>query len=133
MATLEFYVGSWGCTGHDLTKNVDIPLHIEVHKVLGGSWLSVRVFRDGKQVSDEFKGYDADRKKYVHLFVDKGGAGTLVSDGWTGDHMSFLEEASSSNPARTVFTKLGETSFSHKWEVDSGNGFKTVFEKICRK
>ena len=133
MASLAFYVGSWTCNGHSVRKNTDEPLRVEVHPVLDGHWLSVRVFRGEKQLSDEFKGYDPDRKKFVHLYVDPSGAGSVASSGWEGDHMTFVSDLPSTPPFRSVFTKLSETSFSHQWQVDSGKGFQTAYNKVCRK
>jgi hypothetical protein len=134
MKSFDFYPGDWSCKVTQFPEGKVNPVAVRVRKILGGSWLSVRVF-DEKEVqeTDEFKGYDAEQKQFRHLAIWPGGSESFVSAGWEENKLISLREGPGNAKARTTMTKLSETAYSHLFEEDVGQGFQPVFEKKCTK
>ncbi len=139
MQRLGFYVGTWSCrgvaTGEDGSRQVYDALRVTVVPVLDGSWLEVRVFDGGVPATSELKGYDREGHRFRHIWAaGEGSSGSSSSPGWEGDHMVFTEDhPANGHRGRAVFTKLGETRYSHRAEVDTGHGYRVEFEKSCAK
>lgn len=139
MKRLSFYVGEWQCRGVstdvDGTRHEHGALRVSVVPVLDGTWLEVRVSEDGVPATSELKGYDPHAHRFRHVWATgEGQTGSYTSPGWVGNQMVFLEDhPASGRPERTVFTRLGETRYSHRAEVDTGSGYRVEFEKTCSK
>lgn len=139
MERLSFYVGEWQCRGVSTEESGarhEVPnLRVTVVPVLDGTWLEVRVFEDGVPATSELKGYDRHAHRFRHVWATgEGQTGSYTSPGWVGNQMVFLEDhPTSGRPERTVFTRLGETRYSHRAEVDTGGGYRVEFEKTCTK
>ena len=120
-----------GSQANDFQAGTVYPLTVKVHQALEGAWVSVEVFRAGKQVTAEFKGFDPDEKKWMHLVVTRyGSSATLSSPGWEGNHMTSV---TADGNDRAIFTKLSDTEYTHRNETKVGGVFKPVFEKHCKK
>jgi len=137
LQTLAFYVGSWRCHGTSFAR-ADQPektwdATLEVAPELGGKWLSVQMNGPGMSRTIEHKGYDPEKKKWIHLAVVNDGSWSLLtSDGWTGPQMVFRFEGEDEK-ALATFTKLGERSYSHAVTVETDRGSQKVWEKVCSK
>lgn len=139
MERLSFYVGEWQCRGVSTEESGarhEVPnLRVTVVPVLDGTWLEVRVFEGATPATSELKGYDRHAHRYRHVWASgEGQSGSYTSTGWDGDHMTF--EADHPEPGRrerAIFTRLGETRYSHRAEVDTGGGYRVEFEKTCTK
>jgi hypothetical protein len=137
LASLAFYVGSWKCRGTtydapgQAEKTWDATL--EVAPELGGKWLSVQMIGPGSSRTIEHKGYDSEKKQWVHLAVANDGSWNLLtSDGWTGSDMVFRIEGEDER-ARATFTKRSETEYSHGISLQTEAGTQKLWEKVCRK
>lgn len=141
MAPLAFYVGRWTCKGTqrdadgNAVKTYD-DLTVEVSPHLDGSWLQVVVLDGGKPATRELKGYDVQDKKFHHIWAAPGQWGSLTSDGWDGDHMIFVEDATpaGNSPQRMIFTKDSDRHYRHQAEAwGSDEAWHVMFEKDCTK
>jgi hypothetical protein len=139
MRRLSFYVGEWQCRGvatdDDGSQHVYDSLRISVAPVLDGSWLEVRVFENGVPATSELKGYDRHARRYRHVWAaGEGQSGSYSSAGWVGNRMVFdADHPASGRRERAIFTMLSDTRYSHRSEVDAGEGYRVDFEKTCRK
>ncbi|MEJ7729530.1 MAG: hypothetical protein WKG00_09960 [Polyangiaceae bacterium] len=139
MQMLAFYVGDWSCTGKQFgtpdSKEETWTARIEVRPEVGGGAVSVHMFGPASNLTAELKGYDTAKKKWFHLWMDREGAwGSFSSPGFDGARMiSVNDDPATGGKERAVFSKLSETRYSHRVEVDEGNGFKPVWEKVCNK
>jgi hypothetical protein len=137
LKSLEFYVGSWSCKGTNYAADGKVEktweARLEVVPVLDGKWLSVQMIGPGMNRSAEHKGYDAEKKRWVHVYVgNDGGWGTMTSDGWTGSSMVFLDPEDASGYAK--FTKIDERTYSHGVTVKTEQGGeRKAWEKVCTK
>ncbi len=138
MTSFSFYVGHWSCRGAELDDKdrvvAEYPLAIDVEPLLDGSWLSVVVAKDGAPVTTELKGYSPADRRYHHVWATGGGAwGSLSSDGWHGDEMTFVDDHPTSDPERMVFTRISSSRYAHRAEVQTPSGWHTTFRKTCDK
>jgi hypothetical protein len=103
-----------------------------VRPELDGKWLSVQMLGPGMSRTAEHKGYDADKKRWVHLAVANDGTwGILISDGWTGTSMKFLDPEDPSGYA--LFTKISDREYSHGVTLTTGPTPQKAWEKVCQK
>lgn len=139
MRGLSFYVGEWQCRGVSTDeKGARHPhgaLRVSVVPVLDGTWLEVRVFENGVPATSELKGYDRQAHRYRHVWATGDGqSGSLSSSGWEGDHMVFHDDHPPPDAReRATFTRVDDTHYSHRSELDTGGGYRLAFEKTCRK
>jgi hypothetical protein len=124
-ASLAFYVGSWSCSVTDETGAVakDYPRLEVVVAPSYANWLSIEVWGKGAKLTSELKGVD-DKGVFHHVWTaDDGEYGSLTEE----DHPA------AGSKTRMTFTKLDDTHYTHLAEVDTGAGWKTDFQKTCRK
>lgn len=138
MTELAFYVGDWRCEGVAYDAGVraaPVPLEIHVRPVLGGSWLEVAVFDRTGQRTTELKGYDPATKQLHHIWATPDGAwGSLTSHGWAGANLVFdVDQPDPKAKERMTFTRVDDTHFTHRAEVDEGRGYQLAYEKTCHK
>lgn len=137
LESLAFYVGSWSCKGTNFAADGKVEktwdARLEVKPELGGKWLSVQMFGPEMNVTAEHKGYDADKKRWVHVAVANDGTwGLLISDGWTGSSMKFLDPEDASGYAK--FTKIDERTYLHGVTLHTPEGGeRKAWEKVCQK
>lgn len=137
LQSLAFYVGSWRCKGtnFDAAGKVEKTwdARLEVKPELDGKWLSVQMFGPEMTRTAEHKGYDADKKRWVHVAVANDGTwGVLISDGWTGSSMKFLDPEDASGYAQ--FTKIDDRTYSHGVTMHTPDGAgRKAWEKVCQK
>jgi hypothetical protein len=140
MAPLGFYVGRWACKGTELdaagkaVKAYDLT--VDVTPKLDGSWLEIVVLDGATPVTHELKGYDARDHKFHHLWAVPGQWGSLTSDGWEGDHMTFVDDKPAAGAAaeRMVFTKDSDVHYRHRAEALAADGtWHATFTKDCAK
>ena len=138
-ADLAFYVGSWACAGTSYDEKTgsvleNMPLRVQVDRDIDG-WLAIHVYQAGKPVTSELKGYDAAAHVYHHLWTATDGtAGSLTSKGWAGNQLVFDEDhADPASKTRMTFTKLDDAHYTHRAEVDAGQGYKLSFTKTCTR
>ena len=136
---LAFYVGNWSCQGKEFatptTKEENWTARIEVRPEAGGGAVAVHMFGPGDNLTAEIKGYNTKKNRWFHIWMSRDGSwGSTSSDGFDGDRMiSVDDDPASGGKKRTIFTKLGETRYSHREEADDGSGFHGVWEKVCEK
>jgi hypothetical protein len=139
MQMLSFYVGDWSCTGKQFatpdSKEETWTARVQVRPEVGGGAVSVHMIGPDSNLTAELKGYDTAKKKWFHLWVNHEGAwGSFSSAAFDGDRMvSVNDDPATGGKERAVFSKLGETRYSHRVEADQGNGFQPVWEKVCNK
>jgi hypothetical protein len=137
LAQMAFYVGSWSCKGTTFATATDPEEHwdatVEVAPEVDGSWLSVVMKGPGDNITAEHKGYDRDKKQFVHLGVSPAGSWfVLTSPGWDASHMSF-RSTDAADPDVTTFTKLSDTQYSHAVATATDHGPVPVWQKVCSK
>lgn len=136
--SLAFYIGTWKCdgTGYDEhgAATEHMKLEIRVAPAID-NWLHVDVFEKGKQLTAELKGVDA-KGAFHHLWTaTDGSSGTLTSTaGWKDNALVFEEDHPlPTEKSRMIFAKKDATHYTHRAEVDTGNGYQLIFEKTCQK
>jgi hypothetical protein len=135
---LAFYVGDWACdgVGYDAQgkPNEHASLIVRVRPAFG-SWLEITVWKNGKQLTTELKGWEAETKKFHHIWATPEGAwGSLTSPDWDGDHLVFEDDHPDPKARGRMTFKLGDdTHYTHRAEVDEGAGYRLDYEKTCRK
>jgi hypothetical protein len=134
-ARLAAFAGDWTCEGHVPDAKERAPnLRVAVEKVLGGTWVSMRVYQGDQQHTEELLGFDVDRKVWRHVVVSPGGSWTYTGKRGEGDALVFTSDPPSSPKERSTFLPQPEGGFLHRLEVSSGRkGFKVVFEKKCAR
>lgn len=136
-ASLVFYIGHWSCDGTSYDDNGAVErkwpaLEIRVAAEYD-NWLRVDVLDHGKQITSELKGVD-DKGVFHHVWTASDGSyGSLTAPGWAGNQLVFDEDHAGAEKTRMTFTKLDDTHYTHKAEVDGGSGYKLGFEKTCHK
>ena len=137
MAKLSFYVGEWSCKGSEIEGEkvvTEYPLDVKVSPLLDGSWVSIIVVKDGAPITAEFKGYNATDKKFHHLWAVGGGEwGSLSSEGWQDNEMTFVDDHLGATAERMVFHKDSDTHYTHRAEAQDANGWHATFRKVCDK
>lgn len=138
MARFSFYVGEWQCKGTELAAGekvvTEMPLTVKVHPLLDGSWLSIVVEERGKPVTTEFKGYNPTDKKFHHVWATEGGQwGSLSSDGWHDNEMTFVDDHPGPEAERMVFHRDSDNHYTHRAEVQDSSGWHATFRKVCDK
>jgi hypothetical protein len=140
MAPLGFYVGRWSCRGADLdasgatTHTYDLV--VDVTPRLDGSWLEIVVSEGGIPVTHELKGFDHRDHKFHHVWATTDGEwGSLTSDGWVGDGMTFVDDkpAPGTQAEHMVFTRVDDRHYSHRAESPTSDGWQPTFTKVCEK
>ena len=148
LATLEFFNGRWGCTGHFLGNEM-APAHATSATVmtapeLGGFWRMAR-YTEKKTTENSMPyalsavwGYDAAQKRLIEQGVDNiGGYWTFTSNGWTGEVLVFEGESQMMGHkagGRDTFTKKGANEFVHLGEMQGQDGtWAKVDEETCKK
>ena len=138
LASLDFYVGHWACTGKDYDETgkttKDYPdLEVRVAPAYD-RWITVDVYEHGAHVTSELKGADAENHFHHVWTANDGSHGSLTATGWTGNQMVFEEDhPAAAEKTRMTFTKLDATHYTHRAETDTGGGYKLGFEKTCHK
>ncbi len=133
MARLQFYVGDWACTGHQPgDPSADWTALVHVRPETGGSSVAVQMVGPGDNLSAELKGRDAATGAWFHVWTTRDGAhGSLTSPGWDGDALVSIDDADAHH--RTIFTRVSDTRYTHRDEVDAGAGWQVQWEKTCAK
>jgi hypothetical protein len=146
MAALDFYEGSWSCRTYDYPggKKTEGPAAtVRVARVLGGHWYKVEVDIAPSEAepagwhTEEYKGYDPEFKKWVHLAladVPGGWVRPVVSDGLRDNKMIWTPlEPQPGPPQRAIMTRLSDSEYDHVAEEDGGAGFAPAWSKRCLK
>jgi hypothetical protein len=142
MSKLGFYVGRWSCKGTELDAATGAAvkaydLTVDVTPRLDGSWLQIEVLDSGAPITHELKGFDSRDQKFHHVWATGGGMwGSLTSDGWEGDHMTFVDDkpAPGASLERMVFTRDSDVHYHHRAEALASDGtWHATFTNDCAK
>jgi hypothetical protein len=147
MGQLEFFVGSWKCTGQAEASPFG-PAHPTAAKVkifvdLGGFWLNGR-YDEEKTASNPMPVHFAwmwhyDEKDKVFDGRGFGPFGDFVrqeSKGWVGDKLVFDGETRSGVQtfgARDTFTRKGENELVHLGEMQADGKWAKLDEETCKR
>ena len=148
LATLDFFVGTWNCTGKAFASPMG-PEHetaatVHATKSVGDRWIHINYDENKTKINATpyhvgvYMGYDAGAKKFVQGCVDNmGGYCTQNSPGWNGDAMVFEGTANADGkqfPARDTFTKKGASELVHSAEMQGEDkAWMKMDEETCHK
>jgi len=135
LATLDFFVGTWNCTGKAFASPMG-PEHetaatVHATKSVGDRWIHINYDENKTKANATpyhvgvYMGYDAGAKKFVQGCVDNmGGYCTQSSAGWNGDTITFEGTAKGSGAdmgVRDTFIKKGAKELVHAGEMQGAD------------
>jgi Protein of unknown function (DUF1579) len=147
LSQVKYFAGSWTCSG-DAPASPFGPAHktqssMTLKLDLDGFWYDGMMI-ETKTASNPHPvkgmvhiGYEPSTKQYVVVWLDNSGSwATEMSSGWQGDTITFTgdqmimgEKAS----AKDVFTKKGNTEFTHRFDLTMKGQTHLIVDEVCKK
>ena len=143
---LDPLAGKWQCKGMAMAMG-DMPKHdivatVDGKWIFGGKWLEMHYVESKTAANPHpievraFFTWDAGEKKFaLGSIVNDGSYSVETSNGWEGDHITFVGPNHMGGPAvngRDTWTKKGNT-VTYVFEWDDKGTWKKVVETTCTR
>ena len=141
---LQWFVGSWQCTGKSWGMGKELPTkaNVVVAWTLNGFWLQTK-YVETKTEKNVYPiaatllwSYDAGQKQFVSGSVDNtGGYSTEASDGWKGDTLTWSGAGHGMMPGnvRETFLKKSANELVHTGETETKGAWMKTDEERCKR